>query len=498
MKKFVEIFKKIIVCIVIVFISITICMRSELKPFFKRYPTIDSDVYIYIGQELNNGKVMYKDIFDHKGPLFHFIEYIGVKLSFYWYEGVWIIEIISMIVFFSFIYKTSNLITKNKLLSILVIFTSAIPLSLFFINGNYPEEYSLPFVGIGLYYMIKYIVSKKEMDLKTGLLIGASFGCVTIIKLNLVSVWVIFVLAIWGMQIYNKKWNELKKSILYMGIGALIPILIAIIVLLIQQNLIDCFKQYILFNFKYATNEEGSLEVTIKTFASKVFLLSLFACVIDFIYRIVLKKEDKKISVLSLIYAIFSFLILIMPLNAYNHYGMILTPTYVIPLSLLIKDFFELIKSDESKIIFALGFIIVFCLTFYITRRDIVTLEKDLICATLERTAVKENDFTKYIEENTTEDDNILMLGNDCNVYLRTNRSSECKYVYHIPISRIDPNIMKETIEEIKKHKPKIIALRVTEYVEVQNYFYKYLDEENAYEKVEEFSNYEVYLRKDI
>lgn len=495
MKKVIEILKKVLVCIFILSISIVIVMRSEQNPIANRVPTVDSDVYIYIGEELNNGKTIYKDIFDHKGPLFHFIEFLGVKISFNnGYIGIWIIEVISMLVTMIFLYKASKQITLNRLLSCLAVFVAVVPLSLFFINGNYPEEYALPYISISLYYIVKYLINNEQMTLKKGVIIGSCFGCVALIKLNLISIWVIFVLYIWGRLIFEKKWNELKKCVLYLFIGAIIPIIIAIIVLLFEESLVECIKQYILFNFKYATDTEGSLEGTLKLFGTKVFYISIIACLLDIIYKILTKKNGKILTLSSLIYLIFTFGIVIMPKNEYRHYGMILTPAYIMPLSFLVKDFFEMIQADEYRLTRIIAIIFLLYVILNVTRRDIVILKKDLYIANTERFALKETNLTNYIKENTDEEDKILVLGNECNIYLMSERWCNCKHIYQIPIVRIDPNIMIETINEIKENRPELIVLKITKYTEVADSFYKYLEETNAYEKVTAFDNYDVYL----
>lgn len=493
MKKIVKLLKGILVGIVIVSISIAICMRSELNPISKRVPTIDSDVYIYIGQELNKGKVIYKDIFDHKGPLFHFIQYIGIKLSFEKYIGVWIIEVISMLIAITFLYKTAKLVTNNIALSILSVFMASVPLSLFFINGNYPEEYALPFVSVSLYFLIKYLKENKQITKIQDIIIGICFGCVCLIKLNLVIIWVIFSFVILINTIKEKNWKGLKQNIIYFSIGAMIPIIIATIALIFQQNLVECFKQYIIFNFKYSTNAIGDLKGTLEMFLVPIYCISVLGCMVDILYNKLCKKEEIMIPIVSLIYLVVSLLILIMPRNEYKHYGIILTPTYIVALGLLLKDFTEIFKSNKNIGRTILTIIILFFAILNITRRDIVTLKKETMMVNAKRFEIKETDLSKYIKENTMPKDNILVLGNECNIYLMAERSCNCKYVYQIPIVLIDSNIMKETIEEIKEKKPRMIVLKLTNYIEVTRQFYEYLNETNDYKIVDTFDNYEVY-----
>lgn len=495
LNKIKNILSKIIILSVISLISISICMRSELNPKSVSVPTIDSDVYVYIGEQLNNGKIMYKDIFDHRGPLFQFIEYIGIKFSFVRYEGLWIIELVSMFVAFVFFYKVSKLITKNFALSLLTIFMASVPLSIYFINGNYAEEYSLVYIAIGLYYMLKIILENK-IEKKDGFIVGFTLSCVCLIKLNLISVWIVFLIFILLKIIKNKSWKENKDGILFFIYGVAIPIIITIIVLLIQGNLIDCIKEYLIFNFKYATDVEGNIKETIELFACKMWKLSIVAAFIDILYKKLYKKEKADIAIGALIYLILCFLVIIMPKNAFYHYGMVLTPTFIIPLSLALKDFVEILNCKKNIIRGAIAAIILFYFTLNLTRMDIVRYKKEVILVLKERFAVGEYELTKYVKEITNPDDRILVLGNECNIYLLTERTTDCKYFYQVPIVDFDESIIDDTINEIDQKKPKVIILKITDYEIVQDKFYDYNNKSNAYKKVNEFfyrCRYEIY-----
>ena len=123
-------------------------------------------------------------------------------------------------------------------------------------------------------------------------------------------------------------------------------------------------------------------------------------------------------------------------------------------------------------------------------------MKKNVIRTTAKRFEFRETDLSRYIKENTSEDDKILVLGNECNIYLMSERSSDCKYIYQIPVVRVDPTIMEKTIEEIDNKKPKLIVLGHTIYEEVEKSFYKYLEDNDIYEMVYAYKNYDVYRLK--
>ena len=76
-------------------------------------PLSDSTYYLYFGQAMEKGLVMYADIFDHKGPLLFVINYIGILISESY--GVWLMGFAFMAVYYWFAFKTASLVIDSKL-----------------------------------------------------------------------------------------------------------------------------------------------------------------------------------------------------------------------------------------------------------------------------------------------------------------------------------------------------------------------------------------------
>ncbi len=496
MKKIFNIIKKILIFLILIVLSIGICVQSELSPISNKIPSTDSDVYIYISELLHRGKTVYTDVFDHKGPVFHLIEYIGVSIPLNNYIGLWLIELLCMIITLAFLFKTANLICKNKLISLLTIVIAIMPFSRFFINGNYPEEYALPFIAISLYYMARYLLGIKELGKKQYVIIGVCMSMVLLIKLNLISVWIVFGLSIFIKMIRDKKIKDIKMAILYLLIGILIILLPTIIVLIIQGNFVDFIKQYIFFNYKYSSVKNGFSDSVIPIFVTKTFYVSIIACVVDMLIRIICQKNGKTLTSTAFIYLIITMLIIIMPCNDFYHYGMVLIPTYIIPISLLLTDFLDVLYVRKNYFKIFLTTIIFVIYSFLFISEEVSIYRKNMILVAGKQFEYRQSPVTNYIKENTTKDDDMLVLGNECNLYLMAERISNCKYIYQIPIIRVDNKILDETMQEIKEKKPKIIVLCKTRYTEIEDNFYEYLSKYDVYDMVFVYGRYEVYKLK--
>jgi len=64
-----------------------------------------------------------------------------------------------------------------------------------------------------------------------------------------------------------------------------------------------------------------------------------------------------------------------------------------------------------------------------------------------------------YIEEFSTENDEITVYGNRDSIYLLSNRRSASVYSYQYPVDSIDENIRKQYFLEIEESQPKLVII---------------------------------------
>ena len=69
----------------------------RLFPGNNRPPAEDSSVFLYIGKRMLEGKLPYRDLFDHKGPILYLIEVLGLRLSPHSTNGVWMLEVLNLL-----------------------------------------------------------------------------------------------------------------------------------------------------------------------------------------------------------------------------------------------------------------------------------------------------------------------------------------------------------------------------------------------------------------
>ena len=102
----------------IAFCFLAICSRSSFI-----YPCNnwdDSNSYFTMGKVMMNGGIIYRDIFDQKGPLLYFIYGIGYLISNTTFLGVFILEIIALAAVLSAEYKILKLYLGHRLSMMLI------------------------------------------------------------------------------------------------------------------------------------------------------------------------------------------------------------------------------------------------------------------------------------------------------------------------------------------------------------------------------------------
>lgn len=66
--------------------------------------------------------------------------------------------------------------------------------------------------------------------------------------------------------------------------------------------------------------------------------------------------------------------------------------------------------------------------------------------------------ISSYINQHNKKEEKIIVVGNQCLIYLLTNTEASSKYAYQYPIATIDEKIKEEFIKDLKSGEAKIIV----------------------------------------
>lgn len=433
--------KKIYPFTICFIISFLLAVNLNLSPFNNATPGTDSSVFLYIGKSMHNGATPYKDLFDHKGILLYFVEYIGYLIGFGNQIGVWIIELINIFATSVIFFCIANLFTKSKIISLLA---SYIVLNLSFIpffvgeGGNLTEEYALPWISLSLYIVIKFFVTKEHKNWHI-IALGVSFTIVFFLRVNMVGLWGALLISVLLYLIKSKRIAEIFKCSLLFILGCLLVIVPIGIYLISTNSLKDMIEYYFVFNLSYTGSH---LRKGIITF---FFDCITFSGISSFfiVYSLIINYKNNVLWV-NVITLMFAYLSAAISGRSYPHYGIILIPFFIIPAVLTISPLLE--KTKEISIPLAkkrtLTFVVILsllCVAFYPSYRFSVKL----------REPKEPNELLDYLSSETSNEDDVLVLGNSVYTYINSNRYTKNKFFYQEPPIDVSDKLYEEFITEL-------------------------------------------------
>ena len=174
----------IIVCFLLSFLFYFF-LAIEVSPYYA-YEGSDTSVFKLMGLALLEGRVPYRDLFDHKGPLLYIIEALGLWMN-TGRIGIFFLQVIFSTVGSYFWYKTGRLFTTpmKSLLLVCLLYVSYYLVACGGV-GNYTEDWSICFISIAFYYVMLMLMRNdhKHRNNLYSFIVGLCFACVFFIRPN--------------------------------------------------------------------------------------------------------------------------------------------------------------------------------------------------------------------------------------------------------------------------------------------------------------------------
>jgi hypothetical protein len=418
----------------IVLLAIILFIQLPSSPFNMRYSFRDPGVFLYSGWRLLNGEVPYIGFWDHKPPLIYLINSIGLFISGNSTWGVWFIES-----FFLFLAS----ITSYKLIKKMFGFFPAILGTFLWLmtcyylveGGNYTTEYTIPFQFLSLIIFFYSINNNKTFNF---FIIGIFGGIAFFLKPTSIGVWVsiIIYLLISSFQKENMKSKIIEITSIIIGF---LCIFILISIYFLKNN---AFYEFIdsvfVYNFYYSTQNLGFRERlwNLINFSPlrTTGIISISALAIPLIiFELDNSTEDKlnnnrPLLIIILIDFLIEWMLINLPGKSYIHYYLTLMPSLAIFSSYLfwIIDS-QVIKSNNNKMMKNTVYLLIFALMSLLSIRDYKNTSNYL-------NSHQADLIISFIQENSREDDYILLWGAESAVNFHSKRVSPSKYFYQYPL----------------------------------------------------------------
>lgn len=156
------------------------CHALALNPF-TLYSGYDQSIFEQMGLGMLQGRIPYVDLFDHKGFLLYLINAAGLWLSL-GHTGIYCLLSLSLALTFLFWLHISDHIVHHSLRYVAPL--AALLFALTCEGGNMTETWSLPWISIPIYYLVRYLSGGQMMNLRESFFIGICIGLVANLRLN--------------------------------------------------------------------------------------------------------------------------------------------------------------------------------------------------------------------------------------------------------------------------------------------------------------------------
>lgn len=487
-------------CIAVALIAATF---FTLFPLTKLYTYADSSVFIYIGKMMRQGLVPYRDLFDHKGILLYFIQYLGVSLCSDSFLGIWVLEVLHMVFTVWFLFKLSGMFSDDKVIRYISVIGVAVMCGMnTYEGGNFTEEYALPWIAFALYVFLKYFKNFSYRFYEI-VCLGVGFAVVSLLRVNMVTVWIAFMPLVLIRMLYKRENKELLNCIVGFCIGIFLIYIPTLIYMLWNGCLKDFIECYILFNFGYS---DGGSNFAAVTNAITECIRNLFWAFVAGIAAIFSNRKNK-LFWLDVWVLVVTLYFSHMSGRFYQHYGMILLPMLLPLVTGAITTLYMILSLDE-KIAFKMKLpgnkIMAGCFFLAVLAAFFLQFKwANLIREPMFQTGgVRE--LQEYLIQNTTQEDDVLIVGNDAKYYLLANRHTNNKYFYQTPPIKISNEIYQGFIEELERCLSDTIVVMGNKNACLERgdnlgQVYHYFEEQALQGKYhcQEFENYYIYTKEE-
>jgi hypothetical protein len=228
---------------------------AQANPLYHA-PNRDGGLFMYAGNQVLKGKILYVDIVDNKGPLIFYLNALGMFLGRGYRWGVWGVEFLFL---FSAAFIGFHLMKWmwGLVPAIFGTFLWLGGLTNVLRGGNFTEDYSLLFNFLALYLF--WIDLQKKQKWSYLFLIGVMLGLNFLLRANNIGVELSIGLVVVVSAFLDGEYSRSFKKLAWMGAGTVAVFILVAIYFFLLGNLEETISFAYFYNFFYSSDAEGNL-----------------------------------------------------------------------------------------------------------------------------------------------------------------------------------------------------------------------------------------------
>lgn len=446
----------------VILLVVVLAALAPISPLYEPVPARDQGVYLYAGQQVLDGKIPYRDVWDHKGPLIYYINALGLRmLHSIW--GVWLLEVV-----FLFGAAFASVYTLRFVFDPLTAFLSTLlwlaAFSRIVDHGNSVEEYSLLFQFMAVCFYLRGLRTGKPIW--NGWLVGMTAALAFSLRPNNIGIHLAIGLVLFLSLFFTKDRSCALRQLAAMVGGSVIILFLIAIYFAAHRALGDLFDQVFVFNYYYTRLGEFSWRAIGKGFEILTFLVlvGLAGLIGAFLLRIWKRRDVVKDFFFFVLAAIPIQLVLsLLSGRKYMHYYIAWLPVlaflaafFIYSIQWFVRKYFSASYARMFILLVTGGLLLGFGLRPVFGRLPILinlfeTIWTQGALPPPNYSAVEEGIYIDYILEHTRPDEYVLIWGNASVYNFLSDRESPSRFVYTYAFG-VPPYISQAMADELQQN----------------------------------------------
>lgn len=432
---------------------LSVGVLSQADPL-RTFPSLDSGYYLYIGQQILQGKTPYLDLWESKPPGIFYINAFGLLLGRGTRWGIWILELLSLLtsagVGFYLLHRRYGFFpalfgTLAWLWGIQGVLQ----------GGNLTEEYALPF-NFAAVLLFALAIQSPDKRLYP-FLIGITFALSFLLRANNTGVQAALVLAWMIFSAMQRELRPLIFRLLWSGFGVLLVLGLTGIFLLWQGSLYEAIDAALIFNLHMSG--DGNLLGGLSAGFGFIGIPAGFALLGYVLLAVLSPKRDLWILFLLILFPL-EVVLSSLSGRGYPHYYITWMPALAILGAHLLAELPGLCKSLDARRAWAsLG---VFLACFTLLAAPLADTAASLRQVATNRQDGIEMDapLAAYLRRNTEPDDAVLVWGGRLAYNYLSQRASPSSVLFYplLVASPISTRLSERFLAEIQANPPAVIV----------------------------------------
>ena len=156
---------------------------SKSSPLYAFNDWMDANIFFTMGKSMFRGRVLYRDVFDHKGPVLYLLYGLAACVDDTGFGGVLLLETAAFAAFLWLGLRSAEAICGRALHPAWTALpAAAIAASRAFSHGGSAEELLLPLLAAALFGAVSTLRASRPMPLRRVVLHGFLAGCALWLK----------------------------------------------------------------------------------------------------------------------------------------------------------------------------------------------------------------------------------------------------------------------------------------------------------------------------